>query len=68
MLRLGNVHIKVPFVQAALSGYSDLPMRRMSRRYGCQYALGGVVLDQTVLQGGKKRKQILNVAEQVSPN
>ncbi|NOT00061.1 MAG: tRNA-dihydrouridine synthase family protein [Phycisphaerales bacterium] len=67
MLRLGRLTIDVPFVQAALSGYSDVAMRRMSRRYGCQYALGGVVLDQTVLQGGKKRAQILNVADDDHP-
>jgi len=67
MLRIGNVRIETPFVQAALSGYSDLAMRRMSRRYGGCYALAGVVLDQTVLNGGKKRRQILNVAPDDHP-
>ncbi len=67
MLRLGTLDIKVPFVQAALSGYSDLAMRRMSRRYGGCYALGGVVLDQTVLNGGKKRRQILSVTPDDHP-
>ena len=67
MLRLGTLDIEVPFVQAALSGYSDLPMRRMSRRNRGRYALSGVVLDQTVLNGGKKRRQILNVAPDDHP-
>jgi len=67
MLQIGNVKIETPFVQAALSGYSDLPMRRMSRRYGGCYALAGVVLDQAVLNGGKKRRAILDVAADDHP-
>ncbi len=67
MLRIGSVNIETPFVQAALAGYSDLPMRRITRRHGGVYALAGVVLDQTVLHGGKKRRQILNVAPDDHP-
>ena len=32
-------------VQAALSGYSDMPMRRLARDYGCPYTINEVVLD-----------------------
>jgi nifR3 family TIM-barrel protein len=53
--------LEVPFVQAALSGYSDLPMRRLARRYGAPYTLNEVVLDKLVLQPGKKRKEFLRV-------
>jgi nifR3 family TIM-barrel protein len=48
-------------VQAALSGYSDLPMRRLARKYGAPYTLNEVMLDKMVLLKGKKQKQILNV-------
>ncbi len=61
MLRLGDVEIDVPFVQAALSGYSDLPMRRIARRLGAPYALNEVILDKTINQRGKKRREILRV-------
>ncbi len=61
MLRIGNFEFDTPFVQAALSGYSDLPMRRIARRLGASYALNEVILDKTVTQKGKKRKRILSV-------
>jgi nifR3 family TIM-barrel protein len=59
--------LDVPFVQAALSGYSDLPMRRLARRYGAPYAVNEVVLDKIVVQPGKLRKAILNVARDDHP-
>ena len=67
MLRIGPLQFDVPFVQAALSGYSDLPMRRLARRYGAPYALNEVVLDKLVLQPGKKRKELLFVAPDDHP-
>jgi len=48
-------------VQAALSGYSDLPMRRLARDYGCPYTINEVVLDKMVAQGGKKMRRMLAV-------
>lgn len=57
----------MPFVQAALSGYSDLPMRRLARRHGAPYALHEVVLDKLVLQRGKTQREILNVAPDDHP-
>jgi len=44
MLRIGNLQIDMPVVQAALSGYSDLAMRRVARLHGARYALNEVVL------------------------
>jgi nifR3 family TIM-barrel protein len=61
MLRIGHVEIDCPAVQAALSGYSDLAMRRVARLHGAAYALNEVVLDQTVLTPGKKQRQITHV-------
>jgi tRNA-dihydrouridine synthase B len=67
VLKIGSVELDVPFVQAALSGYSDLPMRRVARVYGAPYALNEVVLDKLVVQKGKKRKTILQVSEDDHP-
>jgi len=67
MLRIGPICFDVPFVQAALSGYSDLPMRRLARRHGAPYALNEVMLDKLVLQPGKKRKEMLYVAADDHP-
>ncbi|MHC4695815.1 MAG: tRNA dihydrouridine synthase [Planctomycetota bacterium] len=67
MLRIGPIQLDIPFVQAALSGYSDLAMRRLARCYGAPYTLNEVVLDKLVLQKGKKRKEILHVPEDDHP-
>lgn len=67
MLRIGSRTFDTPFVQAALSGYSDLPMRRLARRYGAPYTLNEVVLDKLVIQRGKTQREILNVAADDHP-
>jgi len=61
MLRIGPIQLDVPFVQAALSGYSDLPMRRIARAHGAPYTLNEVILDKLVITPGKKRKRVLRV-------
>jgi nifR3 family TIM-barrel protein len=45
-LKLDQLVIGSPFVQAALSGYSDWPMRVLARRWGASYTLCEVMLDQ----------------------
>ncbi|MEC8345476.1 MAG: tRNA-dihydrouridine synthase family protein, partial [Planctomycetota bacterium] len=45
-LTIGNVEVGSPVVQAALSGYSDWPMRVLARRHGASYVLCEVMLDQ----------------------
>lgn len=66
-LRLGTLGIAKPWVQAALSGYSDLAMRRVARAYGAAYALNEVVIDEKVLQRGKGRQRILFVPDDDHP-
>lgn len=48
-LRIGDISIGFPVVQAALSGYSDWPMRVIARRLGAPYTLCEVMLDQFLL-------------------
>jgi len=67
MFALGSVEIGFPVVQAALSGYSDLAMRRVARMHGAAYTLNEVVLDQSVLTRGKKQKRITKVADDDHP-
>ena len=55
-LRLGNLSIGFPIVQAALSGYSDLPMRVMARRHGASYTLCEVMLDQFLVALTKRQR------------
>src|SRR5580704_2359234 len=66
-LRIGSVEIGFPVVQAALSGYRDLAMRVIARRLGAPYTLCEVVLDRTVLQGGKASRRFLHIADEEHP-
>lgn len=48
-LTIGPVEIGFPVVQAALSGYSDWPMRVVARRLGAPYTVAEVLIDRFVL-------------------
>ncbi len=61
MFKIRSLELDFPVVQAALSGYSDLAMRRVARLHGAIYTLGEAVLDQIVLTRGRKRSRITRV-------
>jgi nifR3 family TIM-barrel protein len=68
-LRLGPVRLDFPVVQAALSGYSDLPMRVIARRLGAPYTLCEVMLDKFIveLKPRRKNRHFLMVADEEHP-
>jgi nifR3 family TIM-barrel protein len=67
MLKIGTHEFSLPVVQAALSGYSDLAMRRVARMHGASYTLNEVVLDQLVLTHGKKQRFITRLTPDDHP-
>jgi len=68
-LCIGPLVLDFPVVQAALSGYSDLPMRVMARRHGAPYTLCEVMLDRFVveLKPRRKNRHFLQVADEEHP-
>jgi tRNA-dihydrouridine synthase B len=68
-LQIGPLAIEFPAVQAALSGYSDWPMRLIARRAGAAYTVCEVMLDQFILNvtKGRKAKRFLRVSEEEHP-
>jgi tRNA-dihydrouridine synthase len=66
-LRLGALTLDSPAFQGALSGFSDLPFRRVARAFGCAYAVNEVVLDENVLKPGALQDEILHVADDDHP-
>ena len=68
-LTLGNVHVGFPCVQAALSGYSDWPMRVIARRFGAPFALCEVMLDQflVVLNNRQRNRHFLYLSDEDHP-
>ncbi|MCA9238692.1 MAG: tRNA-dihydrouridine synthase [Planctomycetales bacterium] len=68
-LRIGPLTLDFPVVQAALSGYSDAPMRVIARRHGAPYTLCEVMLDKFVadLRPRRKNRHFLHIAEEEHP-
>lgn len=69
MLQLGSIPISLPVVQAALSGYSDWPMRALAREMGAPYTIAEVVIDTfvTSLKERSRTKHHLLVTEADHP-
>lgn len=68
-LVIGGVTIGLPVVQAALSGYSDWPMRVVARRLGAPYTLAEVMIDRFVndLKDRHKTRHHLLVTDEEHP-
>jgi tRNA-dihydrouridine synthase B len=68
-LHIGSFELEFPAVQAALSGYSDWPMRVIARRLGAPYTLCEVLLDRFVLDQRLQRanRRQLKVTDEEHP-
>ena len=68
-LRIGPLRLDFPVVQAALSGYSDMPMRLIARRHGAPYTLCEVMLDKFIveLKPRRRNRHFLHVADEEHP-
>src|SRR5262245_18658125 len=68
-LRIGPLLLDFPVVQAALSGYSDMPMRVIARRLGAPYTLCEVMLDRFIveLKPRRKNRHFLHIADEEHP-
>ncbi|MCC9604506.1 tRNA-dihydrouridine synthase family protein [Blastopirellula sp. JC732] len=68
-LRIGEIELGFPVVQAALSGYSDMSMRVMARRFGASYAICEVMLDQFLVafKDRSKNRHFLAIADEEHP-
>jgi tRNA-dihydrouridine synthase B len=69
-LKIGPLEIGFPVVQAALSGYSDWPMRLLARRHGASYALCEVMLDQflvTMKDNRHRNRHFLHISDEERP-
>lgn len=68
-LQLGDIQIDFPIVQAALSGYSDWPMRVIAKRHGAPYTLCEVMLDKFLvdLKQRKRTSHFLHISDEEHP-
>ncbi len=49
MLKIGNIRLDTPVIQAAMSGYSDRAMRVLARKFGCELTFSALLLDSSAL-------------------
>ncbi len=68
-LRIGPLAFDFPVVQAALSGYSDSPMRVIARRLGAPYTICEVMLDKFIvsLKHRQRTSHFMHIAEEEHP-
>lgn len=68
-LKIGSIRVNSPVVQAALSGYSDAPMRIIARRLGASYTLCEVMLDQFLVtyRDRRKNQHFLHIGDEEHP-
>jgi len=69
VLKIGHIELSLPVVQAALSGYSDWPMRAIARKLGAPYSVCEVLIDSFVstLRDRAKTRHHLLVTDEDHP-
>ncbi|MEZ6127675.1 MAG: tRNA-dihydrouridine synthase [Planctomycetaceae bacterium] len=69
MLQIGPHSFSLPVVQAALSGYSDWPMRAIAKKLGAPYTVCEVMIDTFVnsLKDRSKTRHFLMVTDEDHP-
>mgnify|MGYP002628682549 FL=1 len=69
MLQIGQIKFELPVVQAALSGYSDWPMRAIAKQMGAPYTICEVMVDSFVnsLKDRAKTRHFLLVTDEDHP-
>src|SRR2546422_5371562 len=66
-MRIGPIHLRLPFCQAGLAGYSDRAMRLVARRRGCPYAVTEAMLDVILLNGGEGLRRSIDINDEDHP-
>ena len=69
MLNIGSIPLSLPVVQAAMSGYSDWPMRAIAKKLGAPYSICEVMIDSFVnsLQDRAKTRHFLHLTDDDHP-
>ncbi len=67
MVELKGLRLEIPVVHAPMCGCTDLPFRRIARRYGCPLAFAEMVKDRAVIDGNRKTIELLATADDDRP-
>jgi tRNA-dihydrouridine synthase B len=66
-MQIGKLNFKRPMLQAALSGYTDRAMRTLARRFGCELAFSGVMLDKSACHKSVMRMKNYQIRDDDHP-
>lgn len=66
-MKIGNITLDMPFMQASLAGYSDLAMRLLARRFGSPLTFAGVMIDSSAAHPVVARKLGFNAKNDLHP-
>ncbi|HHU82885.1 MAG TPA: tRNA dihydrouridine synthase DusB [Firmicutes bacterium] len=66
-LRIGPVELENPVVLAPMAGVTDLPFRKIAKRFGCGLVCGEMVSDKALLYGNERTKELLRTEEAEGP-
>jgi tRNA-dihydrouridine synthase B len=58
ILTIGSLRLEAPFFLAPMSGYTEWPMRKLSRRFGCPLGVSGLLMDKMILHHGGPNQPI----------
>jgi tRNA-dihydrouridine synthase B len=67
LMRIGKLNFKWPFLQAALSGYTDRAMRLLARQFGCELTFSGVMLDKSACHKSVMRMKNYQIKDDDHP-
>lgn len=67
MLKIGDIQLKMPVLQSAISGYSDVVMRRLARQFGVELTFSPVMLDKSVAYRKFWKKPAFCLADDEKP-
>ena len=67
MLQLGSLLLESPLVLAPLAGYTDLPLRRLSRRYGASLCFTELISAEGLCRRNQKTFDLMEIADDERP-
>jgi len=67
VLRLGNLELDLPAIQAPISGYSDWAMRQLAREFGAPLTFSGLMLAKSAVHARLWRQGGFRLGEQERP-
>src|SRR3989338_7882883 len=67
MLKIGNLKLPSRIMLAPMAGISDLPFRRLNRKFGCSFAFAEMINARSLGHKSKKTQSMLSTNQKDKP-